>query len=43
MNDSKKMEDILAEQIFKDKNLCSKFIISRKTLEAPIAERAIPN
>ena len=39
---AKRMADILGEQLLKDKNLCSKFIISRKPLEAPIAERAIP-
>ena len=39
---AKRMADILGEQLLKEKNLCSKFIISRKPLEAPIAERAIP-
>ena len=39
---AKRMADILGEQLLKDKNLCSKFIISKKPLEAPIAERAIP-
>ena len=34
---AKRMADILGEQLLKDKNLCSKFIISRKPLEAPIA------
>ena len=39
---AKRMADVLGEQLLKEKNLCSKFIISRKPLEAPIAERAIP-
>jgi DNA polymerase epsilon subunit 1 len=39
---AKRMADILGEQLLKEKNLCSKFIISRKPFEAPIAERAIP-
>ena len=39
---AKRMADILGEHLLKEKNLCSKFIISKKPLEAPIAERAIP-
>ena len=39
---AKRMADILGEHLLKEKNLCSKFIISRKPLEAPIAERAVP-
>ena len=39
---AKRMADILGEQLLKEKNICSKFIISRKPFEAPIAERAIP-
>ena len=39
---AKRLAEILGSELLKDKGLCSKFIISKKPLEAPVAERAVP-
>ena len=39
---AKRLAEILGNELLKDKGLCAKFIISKKPLEAPVAERAIP-
>ena len=39
---AKRLSEILGSELLREKGLCSKFIISKKPLEAPIAERAIP-
>jgi DNA polymerase epsilon subunit 1 len=39
---AKRMAEIFGNEMIKDKGLCTKYIIARKPLEAPVAERAIP-
>ncbi|MCQ2815864.1 MAG: DUF1744 domain-containing protein, partial [archaeon] len=38
----KRLSEILGKEILNEKGLAAKFIISKKPMEAPIAERAIP-
>ena len=39
---AKRLAELIGNEIVKDKGLCAKYIISKKPLEAPVAERAIP-
>jgi DNA polymerase epsilon subunit 1 len=39
---ARRLADFLGPEILKDKGLNVKFIVSRKPIEAPVAERAIP-
>lgn len=39
---AKRLVELIGSEIVKDKGLCAKYIISKKPLEAPVAERAIP-
>ena len=39
---AKRLAELLGNEIVKDKGLCTKYIISKKPLEAPVAERAVP-
>ena len=39
---ARRLSEILGNELLREKGLCSRFIISKKPLEAPIAERAIP-
>jgi len=39
---AKRLAELIGNEIIKDKGLCAKYIISKKPLEAPVAERAIP-
>ncbi len=40
---ARRLSEILSTELLREKGLCSRFIISKKQLEAPIAERAIQN
>jgi len=39
---ARRLSEILGTELLREKGLCSRFIISKKPLEAPIAERAVP-
>ena len=39
---ARRLSEILGTELLREKGLCSRFIISKKPIEAPIAERAIP-
>jgi DNA polymerase epsilon subunit 1 len=39
---AKRMAEIFGSEMVKDKGLCTKYIISKKPLEAPVAERSVP-
>jgi len=39
---AKRLMELIGNEITKDKGLCAKYIISKKPLEAPVAERSVP-
>jgi len=39
---AKRLAELIGNEIIKDKGLCANYIICKKPLEAPVAERAIP-
>ena len=39
---AKRIAELLGSELVKDKGLCTKYIISKKPIEAPVAERAVP-
>lgn len=39
---AKRLAELVGNEMIKDKGLCAKYIISKKPLEAPVAERSVP-